>query len=1311
MDLISGIKIDLMNVNGINNQKKQKQCITYFNTIHSDIIILVDTRLKENTEQEFKNRTNIYDIYSTLSNGPTTSRGVSILINKSLPINIKKIDRDEINSNYLILETEIYGEPLLITGVYAPNKDEPAFQKFIFNKIAATGIKMKIKAGDYNITRDPKIDNDNYAGNNNKKARKTLNKLLKQHNFHDYLREQDPDKKLYTYYSYKGTQRARLDYIFHSEELEPAIVESSLLEMPVSDHRGVSITLDFARFKKGKGIWALPLHLLKDPEYKNTVHENIKEVYMRYYRHSTYENFYTDSTESERAEFKEYSWEELPKLPMKKNIKTVMEEIWIIIRGATVKYAHEKRGKTADEIKTIRNQIKKLDLQTDLSREDFVNENRKLVEQLEILTTDQYFKKEVEWIQAGERLSPTLKDINSKQKCQRFIPKLIETDTNGNEIIITCQKKIEGRAKGYFENLFNKAEINHEEKLEDFLPENHSTRQISPETKEKLDQLITIEELTDALDDTSNNSVPGEDGFGYNFYKAFWPALKYTILAVHNRILISRKLPTSQRNGIINLIPKGNKDKRFLDNWRPIMLLNCCYKLLSSVMARRLQEALQEIISPDQTGFLKNRYINENNVTTCEVIEDAKRKDKLGLMLAIDFSKAFDCISHEFIRKSLRHFGFGDKFVSYINTLISDFQAAVLHAGNLTEYFKLGRGAKQGDPIAALLFIIAVEILCIRLREDRDIKHYVIDDETDTKVKLVIYADDLNLFLEYDENSLAKAIKILEDFKNLSGLEIQVKKTQVVLLGRKYNETEHKLCRNLSLKWNQKFRLLGLDYDAFNVQDITVNYENKLNEIFDEMGHWRTKFLSIRARKNIVNGLFLSKLTHIAAVLPNLPDKEIRKIESRLYEFIWGGAAKIERQESKLSYESGGMNFPDLSSAWMALKLPWLRRLTYNTDTKWYEVLNIQIKRIDNSIKLEKFTSWSTTQIATVRRKIESRIWKAIFQSLEVYIKKDLVLNKEKALKLNIWGNGILKNNAGNKISLGKVRSLEQQNILPAQLLDHNPNGNIGVLSLEILTDTFKKVKKNHMKNAHEALTNLINSLDHSKIDSSYKTPCRPYLQENIHKYKKGSSWWVKSLKMNPDVLKNVRKRENKWRNVLNDQSLDRNFWDTQYKMITKVKFDNKMHINQYQIMKGNIKTNIHVHKFNNSIPETCSYGCQTKETTEHLFYKCPVIQNLINQINTYLPTWTNNSPFSSIKDFLFMNRMKKIDARETSKIVIKYFIQRTRCSRQIEDLNLEKYKEYLYNFMRPHKKARSLDFLKENKLWTELNAAPNIIN
>ena len=80
---------------------------------------------------------------------------------------------------------------------------------------------------------------------------------------------------------------------------------------------------------------------------------------------------------------------------MKKNIKTMYKEILLAIRGATVKFANEKRSRTAEEIKKIRSQIQLLDLDKDLKRKDFINENRKLRENIEILTRDNFFQKEV----------------------------------------------------------------------------------------------------------------------------------------------------------------------------------------------------------------------------------------------------------------------------------------------------------------------------------------------------------------------------------------------------------------------------------------------------------------------------------------------------------------------------------------------------------------------------------------------------------------------------------------------------------------------------------------------------------------------------------------------------------------------------------------------------------------------------------------------------------------------------------------------------------------------------------------------------
>ena len=552
-----------------------------------------------------------------------------------------------------------------------------------------------------------------------------------------------------------------------------------------------------------------------------------------------------------------------------------------------------------------------------------------------------------------------------------------------------------------------------------------------------------------------------------------------------------------------------------------------------------------------------------------------------------------------------------------------------------------------------------------------------------------------------------KAIKILEEFKVMSGLVIQVKKTQVVLLGKKYVENEHKLCRNRNLKWSQQFRLLGLDYDAYNEKDITVNYENKLDEIFEEMSSWRNKFISIKARKNIVSGLFISKLTHIAAVLPNLTTKEINKIESRLYEFIWGGTARLERQESKLSFEMGGLNFPDLKSTWTALKLSWIRRLEYGKVTKWYEILSTKVNDINPDLEVRNITSWSTQQISNLARKIPSKIWKSIFTSLRDYIRKDLKINKEKALKHNSWGMGIYKTSGGNKLTLAKVKSLEANNILPTEFLDIQ-NGNVSVKANDLIIDRYTHIKRNHINNALDALKNYIQEININSIDGSYLIPCRTYLQENIHRFKKGSGWWAKSLKYNENILKNVRKREETWSQKLNNNNLDRSFWDTQYKMVHKINFDNKIQITQFQIMKRNIKTNHIVNKFLNHVPRTCTLCCTLDETPEHLFYQCPETQNLLEKINRYMPTWTNGKEFKDITDFLFISKMKKLDTREVFKLMIKYFIWRTRCSRRKEDLTLENFKQYLYNFMKPHKKAKSLNFLENRCLWVELEAAPD---
>ena len=138
-----------------------------------------------------------------------------------------------------------------------------------------------------------------------------------------------------------------------------------------------------------------------------------------------------------------------------------------------------------------------------------------------------------------------------------------------------------------------------------------------------------------------------------------------------------------------------------------------------------------------------------------------------------DPSSKINSISFQCIIKSLKFFGFKEDILKWVKVLLNNFIATINLTGNLTEFFAILRGCRQGDPIAALLFIISIEILAIRLRNHSGIKGFKIGN---LETLLSLYADDLSVFLEYDESTLRNAVQVLKDFWCFSGLKIQVEK-------------------------------------------------------------------------------------------------------------------------------------------------------------------------------------------------------------------------------------------------------------------------------------------------------------------------------------------------------------------------------------------------------------------------------------------------------------------------------------------------------------------------------------------------------
>ena len=95
-----------------------------------------------------------------------------------------------------------------------------------------------------------------------------------------------------------------------------------------------------------------------------------------------------------------------------------------------------------------------------------------------------------------------------------------------------------------------------------------------------------------------------------------------------------------QRQGTINVAPKKRKNKLYLENWRPISLLNIDYKIISKTIASKISNVLPKLIHGDQTGYVKGRYIGQNIRLIQDIMKITSLENLPGMAIFIDFLKS-----------------------------------------------------------------------------------------------------------------------------------------------------------------------------------------------------------------------------------------------------------------------------------------------------------------------------------------------------------------------------------------------------------------------------------------------------------------------------------------------------------------------------------------------------------------------------------------------------------------------------------------------------------------------------------------------
>lgn len=1220
---MTSIKIMTVNCQGLGDAHKRTDLFSYLKSKCYNIYCLQDTHFTEKMEPYIQAQWGYKCIFNSYRGN---ARGVAIMINNNFECEIHKYKCDN-NGNLILADMTIEGEKITIVNIYGPNEDNAEFYLDVFKQLEEFQNEKYLICGDFNLVLNQNLDTNYYLHVNNPKSQSCILDNLETYDLVDPFRELYPKLKRYTWRKKNPIKQARLDFHLISKNLMQFVEKVTVENSYRSDHSGVVLNLKFKNIEKGPGLWKFNNSLLKDSKYIDCIKEVIKNTKLQY-AVPIYNINQINIIDPEN-------------LQLTVNDQLFLETLLMEIRGKTISYSSFKKKEQNKLEQCLNEDIKTLEENEDKNNIDILEDKKnELLNLRKEKLKGHFIRAKAKWIEEGEKPTNYFCNMESRNYYSKLIAK-IEKENGEN---ITDQKEILRETKNFYQTLYSKPrKINEDCIIEKLKYLNFNI--LSDDEAKLIEGEITYSEAKYFLKNMKNDKSPGSDGFTTEFFKFFWIDIGYFIVRSINYSYNIKEMSNTQKLGIITCIPKPDKQKEYLKNWRPISLLNCVYKIASGCIANRIKKTLDTLISKDQTGFIKGRFIGENIRLIYDIMQYTDINNMPGLLLLVDFEKAFDSVSWEFIQKVLSIFNFKDSIKCWIQTLYNNAESAVTQNGFISERFKLERGCRQGDPLSPYIFILCAEILAILIKSNPEIKGIEIEGE---EYLISQYADDTSFMLDGSPSSLDNTLRVLDYYAGVSGLKINYTKTKVIWIGSKKFSSEVFHRDKWKLEWGvTNFKLLGINFSV-NLDQITdQNYDLKIREIKSTIKNWSHRKLTMLGRNTVLKTLIIPKITHLIISLPNPNEKLVKDLEKLFFNFIWENKPeKIKRDILIQDYGYGGIKMISLPKFFTALKCTWIRRIIKNSESKW-----AKLSKVITNINLDEIYNCGDYFIDIKQRKIINNFWNDVLQSWKILQKKEIPKNFEDMASVNIFYNSNIRKDFKPIIY---TKYIEKNITMIHDLMDVHGN----LLKYENFIARYD-VDSNFLE--YNSLISSVKSYQKKVLGLDvcpFQNLNRPKMSYNLKSILKDE----KGCKEIYGVLKRTDihpKAQTKYANL--NYNISELEWRNYYILPFKITKNTTSQWFQYRILHRILATNSFLYKINYVDSDKCTFCNNEVETLEHLFYDCYKVYELWESIQRWIFNTKNEQIELSKKVILLGYTDKQNKVLNWLILNIKQYIYRTK--------------------------------------------------